>query len=82
MANKTRTVAGHKLTLTEGVNYRASRPMADRNRKDFPVTIEPLGRYAMGSIEFVTICNLDYEASNRLLSAFNNSAMSFDGRIW
>lgn len=76
--NRTAHIAGHKLTLRTGVRYWASRPMAQRGMKVFPVTIEPQGVEA----PTVTIDGLDYERANALLAAFNNGPSSFDGRIW
>jgi hypothetical protein len=75
---RTKTIAGHKLTLTAGVQYLASRPFAARGRTVYPVTIEPVGAEAAG----VVIDGLTYDEANRLLGAFNNGPMSFDGRVW
>ena len=78
-STKTRTVAGHRLALVTGIRYRASRPMAARGMKTFNVTIAPIdGAEALS----VVVPGLEYDASNRLLNAFNNGAMSFDGRVW
>lgn len=30
----------------------------------------------------VTVDGLDYEQANALVNAFNNGAISFDGRVW
>lgn len=75
----THTVAGHRLTLTAGTRYHASRPWAERGRTRFPVTINaetPWGPVA------VVIPALTYGAANALINAFNNGATSFDGRVW
>lgn len=77
-SKKTRTVAGHRIALIPGIRYRASRPMAARGMKTFDVTIAPLDAEASP----VVIRGLEYDASNRLLNAFNNGASSFDGRVW
>jgi hypothetical protein len=77
----TRTVAGFRLALIPGVQYWASRPMANRGRHEFPVTIQPMHGDAMHS-GAVTIPGLDYEAANRLVNGFNNGPISFDGRVW
>ena len=74
----TQTIAGHKITLQRGQRYRASRPMARRGRKTYPVTISPMG--AEGGE--VTIDGLTYDQANALLAAFNNGTTSFDGRVW
>ena len=76
---KTRTVAGHKITLTDGVRYVASRPAAERGRKVYPVTIainNITGRVAK------KIPDLTYEQANALVNAFNNGPTSWDGRVW
>lgn len=78
MAAKTRKIAGRALTLTAGVRYLASRPFATRGRTVYPVTIEAVGADAAG----VVVDGLTYDAANRLLGAFNNGPMSFDGRVW
>ena len=73
----TRRVAGHSITLTTGRWYIASRPMAERGRTTYPVTISDDTNDAV-----LTIANLTYDAANKLINAFNNGATSFDGRIW
>jgi hypothetical protein len=73
----TRRIAGHDITLTEGHWYIASRPMATRARATYPITIcDAAGDTAL------TIPDLTYDAANDLLAAFNNGAISFDGRTW
>ncbi len=74
----TKTIAGHKIALQRGQCYRASRPMASRGRKTYPVTISPMS--AEGGE--VTIDGLTYDQANELLAAFNNGPTSFDGRVW
>lgn len=80
-ALKTRSVAGHRITLTEGVRYVATRPMADKGRKVFPVVISKWPM-SLGPNATVTISGLSYEAANKLVNAFNNGDTSFDGRVW
>lgn len=73
----TRTIAGIDVSLTPGVRYLASRPMAEKGRKVYPITIEDSsGRIAH------KIDGLGYDAANKFLTAFNNGPMSFDGRMW
>jgi hypothetical protein len=81
MNTKTRTVAGFRLTLIPGVRYWASRPMANRGRKEFPVTLQPMFGEAMDAPAITVVC-LDYDAANRLVNSFNNGPISFDGRVW
>ena len=78
---KTRTIAGHKITLTKGVRYIATRPMAERGRKVFPVVISKWPM-SLGPTAIVTIPGLSYEAANKLVNAFNNGDTSSDGRVW
>jgi hypothetical protein len=81
MNTKTRTVAGFRLTLIHGVRYWASRPIADRRRREFPVTFQPMFGEAMDAPS-VTIPGLSYDAANLLVNSFNNGPISFDGRVW
>jgi hypothetical protein len=75
----TKTIADRKLTLQSGVRYMASRPFAHRGRRVYPVTIEPVG---VNDGAAVRVEGLSYEQANRLVNAFNNGPMSFDGRVW
>ena len=81
---KTRTVAGHRVTLNEGIRYVAKRPGAfdphalNKQRKKFDVTISV---YANG-YDVLVIPDLSYDDANAFLKAFNNGLMSFDGRVW
>lgn len=76
---RTRIIAGLRLTLETGVRYRASRPMASRGRRDYPVTIDRLERWP---VPVTRIDGLTYEQANRLVNGFNDGAFSFDGRVW
>lgn len=81
LGRKTRTIAGHRITLTDGIRYIATRPMADRTQKVFPVIISKWPA-SVHPVAVVTIPGLSYEAANKLVNAFNNGATSFDGRVW
>ena len=78
MTTTTHKVAGYEFTLIAGVRYWASRPMARRGMRVFPVTISPLGVEAPS----VTVEDLTYDQANELLNAFNDGPTSFDGRVW
>ena len=73
---KTKTIAGHKITLKTGLHYEASRPLAD-GRKFFDVTIKEM----YGSQEPVILRGLSYDEANVFLNKFNGK-MSFAGRLW
>jgi len=68
-----RTIAGHEIELTSGQNYLASRPMGKCN----PVSIKN-----DAGVTCAQITGLTYDEANELLNAFNNGAVSFDGRVW
>jgi hypothetical protein len=76
---KTQKIAGHRITLMEGMRYWAKRPAHEHGRTDYPVTIQPMGT---PEVVPVVISHLSYDAANRLVNAFNNGEMSFDGRVW
>lgn len=71
-----RTIAGHRITLTPGLRYRASRPMASRKGQRFDVSITEIG----APEPEVVVPGLNYEKANRLLRAFNLGTMA--GRVW
>ena len=73
----TRQIAGHTITLTTNAWYIASRPMATRRDETYPITISNDANDAV-----LTIPDLTYDDANDFLAAFNNAAMSFDGRTW
>ena len=81
---KTKTIAGHEITLETGIAYRASRPMASRKGELFTVTISCLACRAMDddTDRDARIHGLTYDESNELLNAFNDGLSSFDGRVW
>lgn len=78
MTQVTRTIAGHEVSLTAGVRYVASRPIATHYRKVFPVNITK----AFSGIPAVTIPDLTYEQANQFINEFNNGSISFEGRVW
>lgn len=78
----TKRVGEHTLTLYEGVRYIASRPLASRDRFEYPVTIEPVQPGAPEYAGWVQVSKLSYEAANALVNAFNDGPTSFDGRVW
>lgn len=80
----TRTVAGYKLSLDKGVRYWASRPMAQRGMKTFPISIQVMGPNgpSLHAVPVVTIPGLSYDDANAFLAAFNDGESSFSGRVW
>lgn len=82
-ANKmrTRTIAGYKLTLMKGVRYLGHRPMAPPPGTLITVTLEPIDN-PPPEAQVVRIPGFTYAEANRLLGAFNNGRISFDGRVW
>ena len=74
---ETRPIAGHDITLTTGKWYLASRPIATRGRDSYPITI-----HDEDGNDALTIAPLSYDDANAFLAAFNNGAISFDGRTW
>lgn len=81
---KTQTIAGHTLELTEGHRYLATRPMASRGRKTYPISINDITYTGPNNLDHTvaTIKGLDYDGANEFLVAFNNGSISFDGRMW
>lgn len=75
---KTKLIAGHRITLEEGIRYRASRPIAELSKSDYPVTITDLEN----DNEVLTVYKLNYAAANVLVNRFNNDRSSFSGRVW
>ena len=78
---KTKRIAGHSITLLDGVRYIATRPMGPPPGKPITVTIKPMVGAPPEAEEF-QIAGLTYDEAKRLLGAFNNGPMSFDGRVW
>ncbi len=77
MAKTTREIAGHELTLEEGVRYLATRPL-DGAPGPFDVSI-----HLHDTREVVlTVPGLLREQADALLRAFNNGRTSFEGRVW
>ena len=82
---KTLTIAGHAITLEEGRNYLAARPMADSTRKHFPVTVydtEIMATESKAASLVYQALDMTYDEANEFLAEFNNGKMSFDGRVW
>ena len=78
---KTRTIAGHEITLVTGVRYVASRPMATRGRKTYPISISDIS-LGWSDHAVLTLPAMTYDEANDFLAAFNNGATSFEGRVW
>lgn len=76
----TRNIAGHDIKLEAGIRYRASRPMAEKGRTIFPVTIWEVNNAPVDPD--VIIDGLTYKEANELVNAFNNGVSSFEGRVW
>jgi hypothetical protein len=74
---KTRRIAGFEMTLLEGARYVASRPMANRVRKVYPVTVWDED----GNNVFQTP-GLTYDQANEVLDKFNTGSFGFEGRRW
>jgi len=82
---KTRTVAGHRITLVVGRTYVATRPMASKRDQVFDVTIRRDGaEFTLGYNDAgeYQVKGLSYDAANKLINAFNNGACCRDGRVW
>ncbi len=82
---KTQTIAGHQITLAEGVRYRASRRMVGIGRikgSRFTVSIcdEIDGQFSPIAVE--KIWGLTYDQANEFINEFNNGPTSFEGRAW
>ena len=78
---KTRTIAGHKITLKIGQHYTASRPMCHKSIQTYPVSIR-IGSSVIFGIQALVIPDLTYDQANELINALNNGPSSFDGRDW
>lgn len=81
---KTQIISGHEITLKQGLRYYASRPIAKRSVKQFPISIKrvPTIRALLPPESEAVIKGLTYDQANEFLAAFNNVPTSFDGRIW
>jgi hypothetical protein len=77
---KTQTIAGREITLKEGENYLASRPMGFSEGGDWPVTIISGGDWGK---EVAKITGLSFDESDAFIGEFNNDPRgSFYGRVW
>ena len=80
---KTRgVIQGCEFMLEEGTRYIASRPMAERGRKVYPVSIRALSPHCWDYDPEVVVDGLSYDQANDLINAFNNGESSFQGRVW
>jgi hypothetical protein len=80
---RTRTIAGHRITLDTGRRYLATRPVARRGVRAFDVSIQDIAEgYSIHAEPKAVVRGLTYERANRLLRLFNNGASSFAGRMW
>ena len=77
---KTRSIAGHALTLAEGVRYVAMRPMVPPAHKPVTVSIRELPS-RIGALPAQQVTTANREEANKLLRAFNGRN-SLDGRVW
>ena len=78
---KTRTIAGHEITLQEGKRYMAGRPFATATRKVFPVRIDRIDEFGVLNVKIIP--NLTYDQANEFINAFNNDPRgSLYGREW
>lgn len=80
----TRRIAGHRITLTAGVRYLASRPIAEKGIDIYPVFIERL-QLAPSEMETYTpdvVGEFSLDEANEFINEFNNGTISFEGRVW
>ena len=78
---KSQVIAGHKIELTEGTNYIASRPMG--KFRNITVSIRWNQGDTLRGKTVREINRLSYNEANELINAFNNDPRgSFYGRIW
>ena len=84
MNTTTHTIDGHRITLEPGHRYFASRPMAERGRKTYPVRIRAISERGLDlhAEPDAMVDGLTYDEANEFLAAFNNGATSFEGRVW
>jgi hypothetical protein len=79
---RTKTIAGHEITLAAGRRYLASRPMASQFQQHFGVKISDITDGIAREVSVQRIGNLSREQANAFLRAFNHGKVSFDGRMW
>ena len=77
---KTKIIEGYTITLEEGKNYLATRPMAS-GKLVFPVKIYEIGKNVNERVVH-EIPHLTYDEANEFINAFNNGKISFAGRDW
>ena len=78
---KTRSIAGHSITLYAGVRYLATSPLGPPQHRPIDVTIHPL-RGAPRTLGLTRIACLTPGRASRLVNAFNCGSTSFGGRVW
>jgi hypothetical protein len=78
----TRTIAGHRITLTVGKRYVASRPIASSRRTVFPVHLNESEPGQPWKRRKTVGGRMSYDSANKFIKAFNNGPTSFQGRIW
>jgi hypothetical protein len=78
---KTRKIAGHEITLAEGVRYGATRPMAPAANKPVTVSIHELPN-RIGDLAAFQITLPNRKEADTFLRRFNNGRSSLDGRVW
>jgi hypothetical protein len=81
LKHTTRRIAGHAITLAEGVRYIATRNMGTLKTRTFTVTIQA----AIGSplaARSAVLPGLTRRDADAFLAAFNHGPSWLDGRIW
>lgn len=78
MNEKTQVIAGHEITLTEGVRYRATRPPSDGIRLHFPITITE----TISDTPSLVLEGFTYQQAEAFLKEFNTGISPHAGRIW
>ena len=81
MNTTTKTICDRELTLVPGRRYLAARPMFNGKQKLFPILIHDITDGSAPELVEVLEC-FSYDEANEFLAAFNNGAVSFDGRVW
>lgn len=77
---KTKKIAGHEITLAEGVRYGATRPMAPAANKPVTVSIHELPN-RIGDLAAAEITLPNRKEADKFLRSFNGRS-SLDGRVW
>lgn len=77
----TKTIGGQAITLTRGERFLAGRPMANRGRKSYPISVYKI-TCGWSDHAVLTLSAMTYDEANDFLAAFNNGTTSFEGRVW